>query len=183
MNANTKTTQPFKACACGRTYTDRAAWERLAGGHIFVSPDGALVEDRQCACESTITATLVAAMNVDELRRAVRVLDMMSESFNMAYTAPDLLRLVKVCWSGDWDITPDEWTPTQIIRALEEGRAPNFEETRDGIHALGVDDCRCFGCKRRREDAADEALEAQAEVRAIEVAGCYEDAFGTGDES
>lgn len=145
-----KKIEPFKKCACGRVYQTREDWEKLPDSKIYESPDGALVEQRQCGCESHITAALVPALTVEELRRAMRVIDSMDESFNQEHTAPELLRLVKVCWMGEWDLTPDEWSGQQVGAALNEGRIPRFEETAGGFHALGVTDCFCRSCREKR---------------------------------
>lgn len=146
----TKEDVVFKKCACGRVYPTRIVWEQLPDSKIYTDDQGALVEQRRCYCGSHITAALVPAMNVEELRRAVRVIDGMRESFNQEYTAPELLRLAKVCWMGEWDVTPDDWTGQQVGLALSEGRIPHFVETRDGLHAVGVTDCFCRGCREKR---------------------------------
>lgn len=148
---------PFKKCACGRVYVTRAEWETLPDVKTFEGVDGALCEMRRCHCGSHITAALVEPLDASDLRRAVRVIDSMRESFNDEYTAHELLRLVKVCWMGEWDVTPDEWTTEQCANALVSGTIPRFEETRDGLHALGVADCRCRGCRRDRENAEEVA--------------------------
>ena len=95
---------------------------------------------------------------VEVLRRAVRVLDSCRESFNMRYSAEDLLKIVRACWLSDWDVYPDDWTPQQIKAALENGTSPKFEETSAGLHALEVSDCHCRKCRRERAAQEAEAL-------------------------
>jgi hypothetical protein len=140
---------PFKTCGCGRKY-DRPAWDALPDRKTYDDGTGALLEQRSCPCFSSIVVTLVEATTVDDLRRAVKIIDYMNESFNQEYTGQELLRLIKVCWSSGWDVTPDEWTPRQVARALEDGTPPTFEEGSGGLHALDVDDCFCRGCRANR---------------------------------
>lgn len=158
METEKKQAEPFKRCGCGRVYATRDEWATLPDAKIFEGADGALCEQRRCACDSHITATLVPAMSVSDLRRAVRVIDGQRESFNDEYTATEMLRLIQVCWASGWDVTPDEWTAEQCAAALAYGTAPRFEHasgTFDGLHALGVSDCRCRGCRDARRALAE----------------------------
>lgn len=153
---STKNEVTTKTCGCGRVYTIGGDWENLADKKIYSDDTGALCETRICAvCSSHITIDRVRAMTVEELRRAMRVIDMMHEGFNQEYTAQELLRLMVVCWASGWDVLPDEWTTQQCGEALAFGTAPRFEERPGGLHALGVSDCRCRACKRERREAAD----------------------------
>lgn len=139
----------MKRCACGRTHTAES-WRTLPDRTVYEGEDGSLNESRLCPCQSHITIVLIPPLSVDELRTAVRIIDAMHETFNQAYTAQELLRLVRVCWSSGWDILPDQWTTEQCGAALVDGTAPRFEETKHGLHALGVSDCSCYGCRETR---------------------------------
>ncbi len=138
---------PFYSCACGRKFANRVEWETALSGKTYVNNEGSLVEQRTCrTCESTMTKVLLLALSVSELRNALRVINMMNETFNQQFTAPELLLLVRACWESKWDITPDCWTPQQWARALSDGLVPDFED--NGDHAVGVTDCPCRRCKR-----------------------------------
>lgn len=152
---------PVKKCGCGRAYQTRADWERLPDAKTYEDGQGALCEQRLCPCGSHITVHLVAPMSIEELRRAVSVIDMMHEAFNEAYTAQELLRLVQVCWVSGWDVLPDEWTSAQIGEALDLGRPPRFEERPHGLHALGIGDCACRDCREQRRRQKTEPPEAE----------------------
>ena len=157
MSARERQQVMTKTCGCGRAYTVGGDWEQLAGKKVYSDDTGALCEQRVCAgCMSHITIERVRAMTTEELRRAVRVIDRMRESFNQEYTAQELLRLMVVCWACDWDVLPDEWTAQQCGEALAHGAVPRFAETSGGLHALGVTDCRCRACRRAREKAAED---------------------------
>ena len=141
---------PFFLCACGVGYADRAAWSELPDRRTYVDTEGSLVERRRCTCGSHGTVALLAALDVEELRRAVRVIDRMNETFNQRYTALELLLLMRACWISEWDFTPDDWTAEQRSRALSDGYVPRWEETSGGYHALGVGDCWCSACSARK---------------------------------
>jgi hypothetical protein len=145
-----------KACSCGRTYNLEAGgdWARLDDPKIYTDDEGALCEQRTCAgCRSTLTIERVPALTVDELRKAVRTIDWMRESFNDKFTAQELLRLITVARECEWDLMPDQWTAAQCAEALAFGTVPRFEERPDGsLHALGVSDCHCRSCRREREE-------------------------------
>ena len=142
-----------KKCGCGREYVVGGSWEELEGKHVYNDGTGALCEQRICSgCSSHLTIERVRAATVEELRRAVRIIDMMRESFNEKYTAQELVRLMVVCWSGDWDVLPDDWTAQQCGDALAFGSVPRFEESPSGFHALDVEDCRCRRCRKIREE-------------------------------
>lgn len=93
---------------------------------------------------------------IEELRSAVNLFNNCREGFNLsernAFTAEHLIMLYRAYQISGWDITPDEWTDTQVKQALE-GKAPRFEETRQGLHAIGVSDCYCQACRRRRTES------------------------------
>lgn len=145
-----------KKCACGRAY-DRAGWDLLTDARTYEWSDGSLREQRRCACGSHLSVVLVEPMDVDDLRRAADVLGWMRESFNRRHTGQELLRLLRVCWAGEWDVLPDEWTGQQVAEALTFGRVPRFEERSFGLHAVGVDDCGCRGCRSERRWNEDDA--------------------------
>lgn len=143
----------YKKCTtCPTVFPTRLNWETQATRlKTYEADDGSLKQQGNCPqCDSTLLVTLVEALSVAELRRAVRTIDNQLESFNMNHTAHELLRLVRVMWSGDWLVLPDEWTGQQLGMALTEGKSPLFEEIEGQRHALGVTDCVCLPCRRRR---------------------------------
>ncbi len=66
-------------------------------------------------------------LGIDELRKAVRVLGGMNETFNQRFSAEELLKLCRACWASEWDITPDRWTEDQVQAALK-GEVPRWED-------------------------------------------------------
>lgn len=113
-----------------------------------------------------------------ELRAIVTCLNYTREWALDGFTAEELLILVRALWASEWDVFLDNMTPEQVAHALKcpacggKGSAatpcvrcastghapPRYEEGRalDGLHALGVDDCRCAPCRRARERAPDD---------------------------
>lgn len=164
-------TTPFHHCGCGWRVGDREEWRALPDRKTLVNNEGDLIEHRRCpACGSTMTVALLPALSAEELRRAVRIVDSMSESFNRQYTALELMFLVRACWLSEWDITPDCWTPQQVARALLDGEVPRFES--DGDHAVGVTDCPCRSCKSGKA-ATEPAPGIEEEPIGCWRTGCY----------
>ena len=115
---------PFKRCGCGREYATREIWDTLPDSKIYDAGDGSLVDQRRCTCGSHVTAALVEPLTLDQLRRALIVIEDFSPNFSRHFTAAELLRLVTVYWTSDGAPPPDAWTEGEIAGALFEGRAP-----------------------------------------------------------
>lgn len=69
---------------------------------------------------------------IDELRRAVRMLDNVTESFNQRYDAGDLLKICRAWAASKWDFPPDEWTAGQLTDALTGRQPPDWTEDAQG---------------------------------------------------
>lgn len=65
---------------------------------------------------------------VDELRKAVNVINGMRESFNDRFTIAQLVNLWRALHMCEWDIAPDEWSGRQVNEALR-GIVPQFRES------------------------------------------------------
>lgn len=64
---------------------------------------------------------------VEKLRRAVRILDNNSESFNYRFTAHELLAICEALLRSEHDISPSEWTDRQVREAIK-GIPPKWGE-------------------------------------------------------
>lgn len=85
---------------------------------------------------------------IEELRRAVELLDRNNEGSNAGFSAEELLNIARACWASGWDVWPDEWTSQQVEAAAKDKTPPRFEERPNGLHALDVTDCVCRDCRR-----------------------------------
>lgn len=72
---------------------------------------------------------------IDELRKAVKMLDACNETFNQQFSAVELLRLAKAQQASAWCFFPDEWSDRQVSEALEgiipawnDDETPNYDE-------------------------------------------------------
>jgi hypothetical protein len=73
-----------------------------------------------------------------ELRRVVSCLNSCAESAIDAFTAEEIIKLVRACWASGWDIWPDNLTDAQVAAVLETGEVPCFFESSRGLVALPV---------------------------------------------
>lgn len=64
---------------------------------------------------------------VELLRLAVRLCDNGNETFNMRYSAQELLRLTQMWEACEFDIPPHRWEALQITQALR-GVVPQFND-------------------------------------------------------
>lgn len=92
----------------------------------------------------------MSLLGIDELRRAVRLFGNCNETFNTEHTAENLLKIYRAYHACGWDITPDDWTPEQVMGATI-GMVPEFAESKlgHGYHAVGVNDCTCGDCRAK----------------------------------
>jgi hypothetical protein len=71
---------------------------------------------------------------IDELRRAVRMLSCVNETFNQQYNASDLLKIVD-CWArSTHDISPDQWTEKQLRNAVCMNKAPSWDDKEQPVY-------------------------------------------------
>lgn len=76
---------------------------------------------------------------IDELRRAVRILDSCNEGVNQCFSAVELLKLVEMQLRSGWDFYIDQWDGRQLKEALA-GTPPNWKEndSRHRRHYFGT---------------------------------------------
>lgn len=70
----------------------------------------------------TIPLLVLKETGAEELRRIVRVLNSTSESALDAFTAEELLRIVRACWASPWDMFPDTLTFEERKYAAKHGK-------------------------------------------------------------
>jgi hypothetical protein len=92
---------------------------------------------------------------IEILRRTVKLFDSNAESFNLEYSAEELIQIARACWESGWDCWPDAWTKEQVEKAIK-GESPQFEERAHGLHAVGVSDCNCRDCRFTKIAGQDE---------------------------
>jgi hypothetical protein len=71
---------------------------------------------------------------IDQLRRAVRLLDYCIESFNQEYSAEDLLKIVDAHSQSTHDIMPDQWTEKQLRDAVCMNKAPDWDDKEQPVY-------------------------------------------------
>jgi len=65
---------------------------------------------------------------IEELRKAVRLFNMCSETINERFTPPQLLRIAAACRACTHDYLPDQWSDEQLQAAADHGTVPVFED-------------------------------------------------------
>ena len=58
----------------------------------------------------------------EELRRIVSALGMSAETAVDPFTAEQVIRIVRACWSSPWDLLPDMLTDSERWHAAKHGR-------------------------------------------------------------
>lgn len=69
----------------------------------------------------------------EELRRISHVLGCCRESALDAFTAEQLVTLVRACWASGWDVYVDDLSQDQCTAALELGEIPDFFDGPQGL--------------------------------------------------
>lgn len=69
---------------------------------------------------------------IEELRGAVLLFEGNNESFNMKFTAGQLLQLYRMHQKSAWDLFPDQWHPAQVLAALD-GHPPDWDKNEEPI--------------------------------------------------
>jgi hypothetical protein len=72
----------------------------------------------------------------EELRRIVRVMGDVRESFNDRFSAEQLLVIYRAHQACGWDYYPDQWTEGQVQAALR-GVLPKWDDGERPIEGVG----------------------------------------------
>jgi hypothetical protein len=78
--------------------------------------------------------TTVTLVGIEELRAAVLLFDNTRESFNLDFTAEELLQIARMQRASGWDFCPDQWTARQVREALK-GVPPRWDENERPVYA------------------------------------------------
>lgn len=76
--------------------------------------------------------------SIDALRGAVNLFDHCNESFNLKYTADELLKIYFMHCFADDDYFPDQWTEKQVKQALK-GHIPKWDQDDNPIYNPSLD--------------------------------------------
>jgi hypothetical protein len=60
--------------------------------------------------------------------------DECNESFNQRWNIADLIQLYRMHVSSNWDFLPDTWTERQITEALDENKAPDWDDKEQPVY-------------------------------------------------
>lgn len=64
---------------------------------------------------------------IEFLRNMISAYNYCREEFLMQYTSEELIAIRKAWLSCEWDIYPDQWSKSQIARAIQ-GEVPKFTD-------------------------------------------------------
>lgn len=65
---------------------------------------------------------------IELIRYATHMLSSCNETFNMRYTAEQLLRIADAVQKCGWDFYPDQWTEQQVQDCIQFGIVPDWKE-------------------------------------------------------